>query len=103
MSAYASPSSSGLPLQGVEGELVTIQIAVEPRQLEQLLETLCEVTFPVNPRICHAGAEAHSTRTVVEFPAYAGRLEEVRNVLHQRGFDLAGFFVTRMADTLLGG
>jgi hypothetical protein len=103
MSVSASPSSSGLPLQGVEGELVTIQIAVEPRQLEQLLETLCEVPFPVNPRICHAGADTHSTRTMVEFPAYAGRLEEVRNVLHQRGFDLEGFRVTRMLDMLLEG
>ena len=103
MSASVSCSSASLPLLGAEGELVTIQIAVEPAQLERLLETLCEVTFPVNPCIRHAGVESHPTTTIVEFPAYAGRLDEVRGVLEQRGFDPAGCRVTRMSETLLGG
>jgi hypothetical protein len=86
---------AGLPaLTGTEGELVSVSIAVEPRLLEGLLETLAELSFPVNPRIDHNASvarispggrrEIHSS-TIVEFPAYAGRLAEIRSLLARRG------------------
>jgi len=97
MGVSASPSLYGLPLRGPEGELVTVQIDVEPKELENLLEALCEVTFPVNPQICHAGTDpACPAETTVEFPAYAGRLEEVRGVLDRRGFAAGKLRVSRM-------
>ena len=68
-------------LSGSEGELVSVRTRVDPRSLEELLEALAEISVPINPQIRHA-----SPNTVVEFPAYAGRLGEVRAVLARRGF-----------------
>jgi hypothetical protein len=73
------PHSGGSALAGSEGELVSVSVAVEPRLLEKLLDALAELPFPVNPRISHHPA------TVVEFPAYAGRLAEIRSLLARRG------------------
>ncbi len=85
-------------LLSAEGELVIVRIAVDPRRLEQLLETLSQVPFPINPEIFHnipvagplSGSQgtAYET-TVVEFPAYSGRLPEVRDLLSAQGFDPA--------------
>jgi hypothetical protein len=68
-------------LSGSEGELVNVRVAVDPRSLEDLLETLAELSFPVNPQILHG-----SSHTAVEFPAWAGRLSEVRRVIESHGF-----------------
>lgn len=68
-------------LSGSEGELVSVRIQVDPRSLEDLLEALAEIPFPINPQIRHL-----SPRTIVEFPAYAGRLREVKTLLGRRGF-----------------
>lgn len=59
-----------------EGELVFLRISVEPRLLEDLLEALAQLSFPVNPQLYHRPAQV-----VVEFPAYLDRLEEVRHAL----------------------
>jgi len=38
---------------GQEGELVLLRVAVEPRLLEDLLEALARLDFPVNPQLYH--------------------------------------------------
>jgi len=83
-------------LAGDEGELMLVSIAVEPRRLERLLETLALLDFPVNPEICHDAPVVHAypdgheetgTATLVEFPAYHARLDQVRGALAAAGFD----------------
>lgn len=91
MSVRSNLVSAGSSLSGADGELVNIRICVEPRLLESLLEALARVSFPINPRIYHQagigrvypdGAEDFVSATMVEFPAFTNRLEEVREVLH---------------------
>ena len=100
----ASPS-----LSGREGALVSVSIEVDPRRLESLLEALAKTSFPVNPQICHDaavvylaadGREQTRTATLVEFPAYEGRLEEVRNTLSSHGFEPASVHATSMLDEI---
>lgn len=96
-------------LATTEGLLVSLSIAVEPSTLETLLEALAGVEFPINPQIYHDAAvisrypdgheEAEST-TLVEFPAYAGRIDEVRHALTLFGFDPSCIQVTPMLDEL---
>jgi hypothetical protein len=76
-------------LRGAEGILLSIRISVEPRLLEDLLEALAEVSFPVNPEIHHPAPAlaGHRLPTMVEFPAYENRLEEIRETLRRHGFD----------------
>jgi hypothetical protein len=71
-------------LVGTEGELVSVQIAVEPRLLEELLEALAGISFPINPEIYHA-IPGVSSETFVEFPAYTERLSEVHRMLRSFG------------------
>ena len=78
---------SAAPLSGSEGELVAVSISVSPRDLEALLEALARVDFPINPQIYHAGGNASAASTIVDFPAYAGGLSEVRASLAGSGFD----------------
>ena len=97
------------PLSGREGDLVSISVRVEPRHLESMLEALAQVSFPVNPQIYHDAAivfvfpdghrEAEAT-TLVEFPAYAARLEEVRRAVESHGFDPGSVHVTAMLDEI---
>jgi hypothetical protein len=69
-------------LFGNEGELVMVRLSVEPRHLEDLLEALAGLTFPVNPELQHSpGAVA------VEFPAYTTHVPEVKSMLNSCGFD----------------
>lgn len=81
-------------LSGTEGELVSVRVNVEPRLLEDLLETLAQVSFPINPQIYH------SRPTVVEFPAYESRLDELRRVLEHSGFDASAIKVCSMLDAI---
>jgi hypothetical protein len=67
-------------LCGVEGELINIRVSIDPRLLEDLLDCLAQVSFPINPQIYHGRP------TVVEFPAYEGKLREVREILGVHGF-----------------
>jgi hypothetical protein len=71
-------------LFGAEGELVRLHISVEPKLLEELLDSLAGLDFPVNPELIH---KANSV--IVEFPAYSGRIPEVHRVLSNGGFDPA--------------
>jgi hypothetical protein len=92
-----------------EGDLVSISISVQPSRLESLLEALAGVSFPVNPQIYHNaaiisrlpdGREERESTTLVEFPGYAGRLEEVRQVIASFGFDPAFIQVTGMLEEI---
>ena len=78
-----------------EGTLVSISIAVQPCALESLLETLAGVSFPINPQIYHG-----ASTTLVEFPAYAGRVDEVRHAIATGGFDPAAMQVIGMLEEL---
>ncbi len=97
MNVWPETRPGGSPLLvGREGELVSVSIAVEPKRLEQLLETLADLPFPVNPQIYHDGWQVlmypdgrRETEpvTIVEFPAYAARLAEIRGALAAGAFD----------------
>jgi hypothetical protein len=87
--------SERLPvLRSNEGELVSVRITVEPRFLEDLLETLAEIDFPINPQIYH------SRPTVVEFPAYRSRLNALQSNLQRAGFPAGTIRVCPMAEEL---
>ena len=69
-------------LFGNEGELVMVRVSVEPRHLEELLEALAGLPFPVNPELLHSPG-----LVMVEFPAYSAHVPEVRAMLHGCGFE----------------
>jgi hypothetical protein len=109
MSVWPNFAPLSASLLGSEGELVSVSISVEPRLLEDLLEALAHVPFPINPQIYHQAATVRIypdgrremvPSTVVEFPAYAGRLREARAVLQKFGFDAAALHVRSMIEDL---
>ncbi|HLJ47219.1 MAG TPA: hypothetical protein VKU01_14480 [Bryobacteraceae bacterium] len=75
------PFSDTPALFGSEGELVSLHISVDPRNLEELLETLARLDFPVNPELMHKPSQV-----TVAFPAYLGRVDQVRKLLKMNGF-----------------
>jgi hypothetical protein len=92
-----------------EGILVSVSIGVEPRRLELLLEALAVVSFPVNPQIYHDAAvvsrypdghEESESITLVEFPGYAERMDEVREAIARFGFDPDSIEVTGMLEEI---
>jgi hypothetical protein len=111
MSVWPVTLPAGPLLGGSEGALVSISIHVDPRFLESLLEALAQAPFPVNPQIyhdaaivyCYAGGreEAEET-TLVEFPAYAGWVDELRGALQSYGFDPASVHITAMLEEIQG-
>ncbi len=94
MSARTNSGSPPRFLAGSEGELVLIRIATEPRCLEELLDCLAGLPFPVNPQLYHG------VPTVVEFPAYAGKLASVSEALSLYGFDPATMRVDPMIQAI---
>jgi len=109
MRVWPDTLPSGSSLSGSEGALVSLSIAVDPRRLESLLESLAQVGFPINPQIYHDALvvyvypdrhEETEATTLVEFPAYADRIEEVRHALEVNGFDPAAIQVTSMLDEI---
>jgi hypothetical protein len=111
MSVWPVTLPAGPWLGGSEGELVSVSIHVDPRFLESLLEALAQAPFPVNPQIYHDAAivyryadgreEAQDT-TLVEFPAYAARIDGLRAALTAYGFDPASMHVTGMLEEIQG-
>jgi len=87
MTASLPPESA---LFGREGELISLAIATEPKLLENLLEALASLDFPVNPQLYHRPAEV-----LVEFPAYSNQVEQVRDALLKQGFDAGGIQLSR--------
>jgi hypothetical protein len=110
MSVWPSASETSTPaLCGSEGDLVSISVSVEPRDLEDLLEALATLDFPINPQIYHDGAVVYVDRdgrqrpepsTIVEFPAYARRVSKIRGVLETCGFASGTFSVSPMLDEI---
>jgi hypothetical protein len=81
-------------LSGSEGELVQVRISTEPRRLEDLLDCLAGLSFPINPQIYHG------VPTIVEFPAYKGRLAEMRDGLRLVGFESASIQTSGMLQAI---
>jgi len=77
-------------LFGREGELISLSIVTEPRLLEELLEALASLDFPVNPQLYHRATEVR-----VEFPAYSLQIEQVRDALRREGFDSEKLAISR--------
>jgi hypothetical protein len=113
MSVWPSvPSTHSHVLEGSEGELVSISVTAQPRDLERLLEALAALDFPINPQIYHDaaviyverdGAERREPSTIVEFPAYTGSLPDIRAVLERHGLDGGAISVSPMLDDIHGG
>jgi len=78
-------------LFSLEGELVSLRIAVDPKHLEDLLEALALLDFPVNPQLYHRPGQV-----TVEFPAYSARLVEVSDAIRSHGFNPETLEVSRI-------
>jgi len=110
MSVWSSvPPTHSPALHGSEGELVSVSVTVEPRDLEDLLEALAALDFPINPQIYHdaavvyvdrGGGQREEPATIVEFPAYAGGLPKIRSVLEASGFGSQAVSVSPMLDEI---
>ncbi len=87
MTASLPPEAA---LFGREGELVSLTVTTEPKHLEDLLEALASLDFPVNPQLYHRPAEV-----LVEFPAYSSQVEQVRDALLLQGLAGGGIQVSR--------
>ena len=88
----------GDSLTGINGELLSVRIEVPWRQLEELLDALATVSFPINPQLGHG-----SPTTTVEFPAYSGQLQEVREALKGLGSSGLRIEVYRLWPELASG
>ena len=80
------------------GELLSVRIAIPWRELENLLETLSEAPFPINPEIRHG-----SPLTAVEFPAYSQQIEEIRRAVQNAGWDAREIETRKLWPELVGG
>src|SRR4051794_21714464 len=109
MSVWPKATPVGASLSTAEGTLVSISIHVEPHRLEVLLDTLAQLSFPINPQIYHDaamlyryadGREEIESITLVEFPAYTCRIDEVRHCLRACQFDAECIRVTGMLDEI---
>jgi hypothetical protein len=109
MSVWQHATQSALSTE--EGELLLVSIALEPRRLEYLLETLARLPFPVNPQIFHDasvlyqypdGREESETATLVEFPTYDVHLAEVREAISAAGLEPGSLHTINMLSELHG-
>jgi hypothetical protein len=98
MSVWQCTSAS--VLSGSEGELVSVSISVDPRDLEGLLEALSHVDFPINPQIYHAEGKSPDARTIVVFPAYSSGLPRIRESLAAAGQQSAALHVRGMLEEI---
>ncbi len=87
----ARPRSNDPALFSPEGELIFLRISIEPRLLEDLLEALALLSFPINPQLYHRPA-----RVIVEFPAYSNQLEEVRAALKRQRLNPESLEISRV-------
>ncbi|HYW41303.1 MAG TPA: hypothetical protein VE959_00515 [Bryobacteraceae bacterium] len=109
MSVWPETLPDSPSLSSREGVLVSVSISVEPRRLEALLEALASLDFPINPQIYHDAAlvyvypdhhEEAEAATLVEFPAYERRMDDVRRALEASGFAAASIQVTAMLEEI---
>ena len=94
MSVWPTSSPAHPLLSGREGELIQVRVSTDPRSLEEVLECLASVRFPINPQIYHGRP------TIVEFPAYEQHLYEVRDALKTFGFDPSSVRVSGMLQAI---
>ncbi len=109
MSVWQCAASNSPSLAGAEGALVSVSVSVAPSRLEELLDALAQLEFPINPQIYHDAAlvyhyadnrEELEPTTLVEFPAYENRLPEIRGVLEAYGFPPGCVQATAMLDDI---
>ena len=109
MSVWATAAAPNVPLSGAEGVLVSVSVSVEPSRLEELLDALAHLEFPINPQIYHDAAviygyadghEEMEPATLVEFPAYEDRLPEIGRLLESGGFPGDSLQATAMLDCM---
>ncbi len=96
--ALPYPPAAPPALSGPEGNLVMLRIVVEPRRLEQLLDTLASTEFHINPQVIPAAAEG----SVVEFPAYEGWLRPISESLRLAGLGHATIGAMAMLSAIAG-
>lgn len=103
------PNDASPALSGREGELYSVAVDVAARDLEDLLEALALLDFPVNPQIYHEaavvyvaadGTERAKPVTLVEFPAYGSRLARIQDVLAACGFGSGRVHVSSMLEEM---
>jgi hypothetical protein len=82
--ANCTEDPCAVPLSGAHGELLTVSIVVEPRDLEDLLDRLGQSQYPIDPQIYHDAQVDGRGATLVEFPAYGGWLDEIQHLLDGR-------------------
>jgi hypothetical protein len=80
-SAVGNDNPSAVPLAGAEGELLTVSIVAEPRDLEYLLDRLGQSQYPIDPQIYHDAHVEGRAVALVEFPAYDGWLDEIGRLM----------------------
>ena len=77
-----------------------------------MLESLAELPFPVNAQIYHDASVARvypdgrretEPATIVEFPAYAARLADIRGALATKGFNPESAWAKNMLDQIHAG
>ena len=95
MSVWSTAVPTSLSLAGAEGALVSVSVSVEPRRLEQLLDALAQLDFPINPAIYHD----HPV-TLVEFPAYENHLDRISQMLESYGFPAGSMRARAMLELL---
>jgi hypothetical protein len=74
-------------MSGRLSELVQVRVSTDPRCLEELLDCLAGLSFPINPQIYHG------VPTIVEFPAYESQIPQVRSALRAYNFDISNSFL----------
>jgi len=94
-------------LAGAEGDLVSVSVSVDPPRLEELLDVLAQLDFPINPQIYHDAAlvyryaDGHEDvmpTTLVEFPAYQANLGRIQSLLGSCNFPAGSVHSTAMLD-----
>ncbi len=98
MSVWPQSGEQNPALRGLEGELVAVRVSIEPRLLERLLDALAHLDFPINPQIYHDAERAPVA--VVEFSAWAGKMDAVREALRLEALDGAAVTVRGMLEDI---
>jgi hypothetical protein len=98
VSAWLGVTQPAVPhlVSGSEGGLVSVRVSTDPRHLEDVLECLARVSFPINPELFHG------VPTIVEFPAYEEHLPEVSAALKACGFDPSSLSYSDMLERIAG-
>lgn len=109
MSVWPIATPASPALAGTDGALVSVSVSVDAPRLEELLDALAQLDFPINPQIYHDAvliyryADSHEEMeptTLVEFPAYEDHLPEINRVLERYGFPAGSVHTASMLEDL---